>query len=80
MEPDDTVLAIPTYRLRDVAETIEAYDTNFWRNGHAVKLMVFDDSSVANHEKTLSPAGIYPDGQRIVLRWAKRKGGVLRVA
>ena len=23
----------------------------FWRNGHAVKLMVFDDSSVANHEK-----------------------------
>lgn len=51
MEPDNTVFAIPTYRLRDVAEAIEAYDANFWRNGHAVKLMVFDDSSVANHEK-----------------------------
>lgn len=51
MEPDNTVFAIPTYRLRDVAEAIEAYDANFWRNGHSVKLMVFDDSSVANHEK-----------------------------
>ncbi len=51
MEPETTVFAIPTYRLRDVAEAIEAYDANFWRNGHAVKLMVFDDSSVANHEK-----------------------------
>ena len=54
MEPETTVFAIPTYRLRDVAEAIEAYDTNFWRNGHAVKLMVFDDSSVANHEKYFS--------------------------
>ena len=51
MEPDTTVFAIPTYRLRDVAEAIEAYDANFWRNGHSLKLMVFDDSSVANHEK-----------------------------
>ena len=51
MEPETTVFAIPTYRLRDVAEAIEAYDANFWRNGHSVKLMVFDDSSVANHEK-----------------------------
>ena len=51
MEPDSTVFTIPTYRLRDVAEAIEAYDTNFRRNGHSVKLMVFDDSSIANHEK-----------------------------
>ena len=51
MEPETTVFAIPTYRLRDVAEAIEAYDTNFWRNGHTVKLMVFDDASAANHEK-----------------------------
>ena len=54
MEPETTVFAIPTYRLRDVAEAIEAYDANFWRNGHAVKLMVFDDASVANHEKYYS--------------------------
>ncbi len=54
MEPADTVFAIPTYRLRDVAEAIEEYDANFWRNGHSLKLMVFDDSSVANHEKYYS--------------------------
>ena len=43
MESENTVFAILTYRLRDVAEAIEAHDANFWRNGHAVKLMVFDD-------------------------------------
>ena len=35
MDPENTVFAIPTYRLRDVAEAIEAYDANFWRNGHS---------------------------------------------
>src|SRR5580698_6245467 len=49
-EPDMT-FAIPTYRLRDVAETIEKYDENFSRNGHALDMVVFDDSSLANHEK-----------------------------
>lgn len=49
-----SVFAIPTYRLRDVAETIEAYDDNFRRNGHATKIMIFDDSSLANHEKYYS--------------------------
>jgi hypothetical protein len=34
-----------------VAETIEKYDDHFWSNGHTVKMMVFDDSSLANHEK-----------------------------
>jgi hypothetical protein len=47
----ETIFVIPTYRLRDVAETIEKYDDNFWANGHAPKIMVFDDSSLANHEK-----------------------------
>jgi hypothetical protein len=46
-----TTFAVPTYRLRDVGETIERYDENFWRNGHAVPLVVFDDSSQATHEK-----------------------------
>jgi len=46
-----TIFVIPTYRLRDVAETIEIYDEHFWSNGHSVKMMVFDDSSLANHEK-----------------------------
>ena len=46
-----TTFAIPTYRLRDVGETVERYDENFWRNGHAVPLVVFDDSSPATHDK-----------------------------
>jgi hypothetical protein len=46
-----TIFTVPTYRLRDVAEAIETYDEHFWSNGHSVKMMVFDDSSVATHEK-----------------------------
>ncbi len=51
MKPVTPVFVIPTYRLRDVAETVEKYDHHFWANGHAVKIMVFDDSSLANHQK-----------------------------
>jgi hypothetical protein len=51
MSSPATIFVIPTYRLRDVAETIEEYDEHFWSNGHSVKMMVFDDSSLANHEK-----------------------------
>ena len=51
MKESPTIFTIPTYRLRDVAETIEKYDEHFARNGHSVKMMVFDDSSLANHEK-----------------------------
>ena len=42
---------IPTHRLRDVGETVEQYDEHFWRNGHAVRMIVFDDSSPVNQEK-----------------------------
>jgi hypothetical protein len=49
-----TTFAVPTYRLRDVGETVERYDENFWRNGHAVPLVVFDDSSPATHDKYYS--------------------------
>jgi hypothetical protein len=51
MTEPDLQFVIPTYRLRDVSETIEAYDENFWRNGQTAPILVFDDSSVANHEK-----------------------------
>ena len=51
MKEPSVIFTIPTYRLRDVAETIEKYDEHFWSNGHSVKMMVFDDSSLANHEK-----------------------------
>jgi hypothetical protein len=42
---------IPTYRLRDVSETVQQYDEHFWRNGHAVPIVVFDDSTPATQEK-----------------------------
>ncbi len=51
MQAHDLVFVIPTYRLRDVCETVEKYDENFWNNGHSVPLVIFDDSTVANHEK-----------------------------
>jgi hypothetical protein len=54
MKTAETVFVIPTYRLRDVTETIETYDEHFWSNGHSVKMIVFDDSSLANHEKYFS--------------------------
>jgi hypothetical protein len=51
MPEPDLIFAIPTYRLRDVSETVEKYDETFWNNGHSPRIIVFDDSSVANHAK-----------------------------
>src|ERR1700733_5790631 len=51
MNPAPAIFVVPTYRLRDVAATIEEYDEHFWSNGHSVKMMVFDDSSHGTHEK-----------------------------
>ena len=51
MQEHDLFFVIPTYRLREVGETVEHYDEHFWRNGHAVRMIVFDDSSPANQEK-----------------------------
>src|SRR6516165_5806225 len=51
MHAKDLFFVIPTYRLRDVGETVEHYDEHFWRNGHSVRILVFDDSSPANQEK-----------------------------
>ena len=51
MEQHELTFVIPTYRLRDVGETVEQYDQHFWRNGHALPIVVFDDSSRANQEK-----------------------------
>jgi hypothetical protein len=51
MQDKELFFVIPTYRLRDVGDTIEHYDEHFWRNGHAVRMLVFDDSSPANQVK-----------------------------
>jgi hypothetical protein len=50
-DEDDLSFAIPTYRLRDVGETVEQYDEHFWRNGHSPAITVFDDSTPTNQEK-----------------------------
>ena len=54
MLDDEPIFVIPTNRLRDVGETVEAYDEHFRRNGHAVTMIVFDDSSVVNQQKYYS--------------------------
>lgn len=51
MQPNDLFFVIPTYRLRDVGETIVQYDEHFWRNGHSPTMVVFDDSSPVAQEK-----------------------------
>lgn len=54
MQETELFFVIPTYRLREVGETVEQYDQHFWRNGHSVRMIIFDDSSPANHEKYYS--------------------------
>jgi hypothetical protein len=54
MQEKHLSFVIPTYRLREVGETVAAYDEHFWRNGHSASIVVFDDSSAANHEKYFS--------------------------
>jgi hypothetical protein len=51
MPADDLYFVIPTYRLRDVGETVKYYDEHFWRNGHSPTLIVCDDSSPVAQEK-----------------------------
>jgi hypothetical protein len=54
MQETDLFFVIPTHRLREVGDTVEQYDDHFWRNGHSVPIVVFDDSSPANQEKYYS--------------------------
>jgi hypothetical protein len=54
MQSKELFFVIPTYRLREVGETVAQYDEHFWRNGHSVPIIVFDDSSAANHDKYYS--------------------------
>jgi hypothetical protein len=39
VEQPDLTFVIPTYRLRDVGDTVEQYDQHFWRNGHSLRIM-----------------------------------------
>src|SRR5262249_4951244 len=51
MREPELYFVIPTYRLRDVGETVQQYDEHFWRNGHSPTIIVFDDSSPVAQEK-----------------------------
>jgi hypothetical protein len=51
MDSREVTFVIPTYRLRDVGDSVEQYDEHCWRNGHSARIVVFDDSSPANQEK-----------------------------
>jgi hypothetical protein len=53
MQEKHLSFVIPTYRLREVGETVAHYDEHFWRNGHSVSIVVFDDSIPANHPEIL---------------------------
>ena len=53
MTEPEPYFVIPTHRLRDVGATIHEYDEHFWRNGHSVQMIVFDDSTQANVDKYL---------------------------
>ena len=39
MQSYELYFVIPTYRLRDVGETVKLYDEHFWRNGHSPTLI-----------------------------------------
>ena len=56
MPANDLLFVIPTHRLRDVGETVEHYDEHFWRNGHAVRMIVFGSRpSFPPHWSSTSP-------------------------
>lgn len=47
----EPLFVIPTCRLRDVGETVQAYDRHFAEHGHSVRMVVFDDSGPLLHER-----------------------------
>lgn len=40
MQEKPLSFVIPTYRLREVGETVASYDAHFWRNGHAQRAVL----------------------------------------
>jgi hypothetical protein len=42
---EEVSLVLPTYRLKDVAQTAEEYSKNLETHGHDIPIIVFDDSS-----------------------------------
>ncbi|MBL8742484.1 MAG: hypothetical protein JNK04_15350 [Myxococcales bacterium] len=42
---DGLTFVVPTYRLRDVAQTVAEYDEHFYKHGQPIEIVVFDDST-----------------------------------
>jgi hypothetical protein len=61
MKDTEVTFVIPTHRLRDAAETVDAYDEHFWRGGHDVRIVVFDDGTIASRDKYRSAGTGPPD-------------------
>ena len=80
MKDPELTFVIPTYRLRDVAETVDAYDEHFWRNGHDVRIVVFDDGTVANRDKYYALLEANATLQPGLLRRASGEGGFSRTS
>jgi hypothetical protein len=49
----EPLFAIPTCRLRDVGDTVDAYDKHFSEHGHSLRMVVFDDSGPLLHQRYL---------------------------
>ncbi len=55
MEPETTVFAIPTYRLRDMAEAIEAYDADFRTGTNDIDALDYVSMFLDNAHQTDPP-------------------------
>jgi hypothetical protein len=54
MHAKDLFFVIPTYRLREVGETVHEYDEHFRRNGHTVRM---SQGAAADSRKQSTEAG-----------------------
>ena len=78
MNDQDVFFVIPTYRLRDVGETVELYDEHFWRNGHCGPHDRLRRLQPGQPGEVLPTPGADPDAQRVVLRRPAGEGAVPR--
>ncbi len=77
---------IPTYRLRQVSDTVKTYSGNFKQNGHDIPIIVFDDSDIATSQQYSgqlnsmdNPAGVSyvgPEEKAQFLEALQEKAGI----
>jgi hypothetical protein len=62
MQPKELFFVIPTHRLREVGDTVKAYDDHFWRNGHSVPWWYSTTRAPPTSQRHLCP-GEFPAGR-----------------